>query len=304
MLNFTKSKKEISSLEITVSPACSKLCDYCPQTEYITNYKKKFSNEDKVLKLSTLKEVSKNIPKSTLIKWTGFTEPMDCKEFDVSVQFLFEKGYKQQISTTLLGKDNSQKYYLDNLDKFTEHTLHLPDDQKLMKGKFDENYKKFVENVIIKLHEKNIEFNIFLIGKNYHPIIQPVIEKLVKSLELEDKVIIAKYLNTRAAAIDPNKFGLKQTGKKTSVDGGYFCSYQRLNQGVLLPNGKVSLCCQDYGLETIIGDLRINGIDEIYNHIEKNEDLRNKFTEGNFYPCKRCEHYSPLERKSTSSRKE
>ena len=121
---------------------------------------------------------------------------------------------------------------------------------------------------------------------------------------LKDKVIIAKYLNTRAAAINPKKFGLKQTAKNTLVEGGYFCSYQRLNQGVLLPNGKVSLCCQDYGLEAIIGDLKINSIDEIYNSIEKNEDLRNKFTEGNFSPCKRCEHYSPLERKSTSSRKE
>ena len=72
MINFSKSKKNNSSLEITVSPACSKLCDYCPQTEYIGNYKKKFSNEDKFLTLNTLKEVSKNIPQSTIIKWTGF----------------------------------------------------------------------------------------------------------------------------------------------------------------------------------------------------------------------------------------
>ena len=182
MLNFTKSKKERSSLEITVSPACSKMCDYCPQTQYITNYKNKFSNEEKFLKLSTLKEVSKNIPKSTYIKWTGFTEPLDCKEFDISVQYLFEEGFTQQISTTLLGRENSQKYYLNNLEKFKEHTLHLPDDKKLMKGKFDEKYKNFVEEVIVKLHKKKIEFNIFLIGDNYHNVTQNLISKLVSEL--------------------------------------------------------------------------------------------------------------------------
>ena len=302
MINFSKSKKNNSSLEITVSPACSKLCDYCPQTEYIGNYKKKFSNEDKFLTLNTLKEVSKNIPQSTIIKWTGFTEPLDCKEFDSSVQFLSEKGYRQQISTTLLGRENSQKYYLENLNKFFEHTLHLPDDIKLMKGKFDDKYKNYVEEVIKQLHKNKIEFSIFLIGENFHPIIQEMIKRLVKEFNLDDKVIIAKYLNTRASAIEPSKFGLKQTEKNFSNKNGYFCSYQRLNQGVLLPNGKVALCCQDYGLEAIIGDLKENNLDEIYNSIEKNQNSKKNFIEGNFSPCNRCEHYSPLEREKTSSR--
>ena len=248
--------KKNPSLEITVSPACPKLSDYCPQTDYISNYKKKFSNEDKVLSLDTIKQISKNVPNSTTIKWTGSTEPMDCKEFDLSVQFLFENGYKQQISTTLLGRENSQKYYLENLEKFTQHTLHLPDNKKLMKGKFDEEYRIFVENVMINLISKNIDFNIFLIGENFHPIIENTINNFVDKFDLIDKVIKAKYLNTRASSINPSKFGLKQTIKKTSNKDGYFCSYQRLNQGVLLPNGKVSICCQDYGLEKIIGDLK------------------------------------------------
>ncbi len=302
MINFTKSKKENNYLEITVSPACPKLCDYCPQTAYITNYKKKFSNEDKVLKLDTIKQISKNVPNSTIIKWTGFTEPMDCKEFDLSVQFMFENGYKQQISTTLLGRENSQKYYLENLEKFFQHTLHLPDDKKLMKGKFDDKYRVFVENVIIKLIKKNIDFSIFLIGEDFHPLIQNTINNLVDKFDLSDKVIKAKYLNTRASSIDPNKFGLKQTTKKNSEKGGYFCSYQRLNQGVLLPNGKVAMCCQDYGLETIIGDLKIQSIDEIYTSIENDKNWRIKFINGTFSPCNKCEHYSPVNREITNKR--
>ena len=216
MINFTKSKKENNYLEITVSPACPKLCDYCPQTAYITNYKKKFSNEDKVLKLDTIKQISKN--------------------------------------------------------------------------------------VIIKLIKKNIDFSIFLIGEDFHPLIQNTINNLVDKFDLSDKVIKAKYLNTRASSIDPNKFGLKQTTKKNSENGGYFCSYQRLNQGVLLPNGKVAMCCQDYGLETIIGDLKIQSIDEIYTSIENDKNWRNKFINGTFSPCNKCEHYSPVNREITNKR--
>ena len=302
MLNFIKSKKKDPSLELTVSPACSKLCDYCPQTEYIENYKKKYSGEDKVLKLDTIKKISKNIPNSTIIKWTGFTEPLDCKEFDVIVQFFFDKGYRQQISTTLLGNKNSQKYYLENIDKFFQHTLHLPDDQSLMKGKFDEIYKLYVEKVIIELVNKKLDFQIFLIGKNFHPIIQGPIASLADKFYLRNKIIKAAYLNTRASAINPAKFGFKQTSKKTSNRGGFFCSYQRLNQGVLLPNGKVSICCQDYGLKRVIGDLKNQNIEEIYNSIEKNEIWRAEFINGTFSPCNKCEHYSPIDRETTSKR--
>ena len=41
-----KNLKKNPSLEITVLSVCLKLCDYCSQTDYISNYKKKFSNED------------------------------------------------------------------------------------------------------------------------------------------------------------------------------------------------------------------------------------------------------------------
>lgn len=302
MNNFSKSKKKDSSLEITVSPACSKLCDYCPQTTYIKNYKEKFLNEDKVLTLKTVKEISKNISNNTTIKWTGFTEPMDCKEFDLCVKFFHEKDFKQQISTTLLGNLKSQKYYFENLNHFFEHTLHLPDNNNLMKGKFNEAYREFVEKVIRKLHKNKIKFNIFLIGDTFHPSIKDTIDKLDQELDLKDLIIIAKYLNTRASSINPSKFGLKQSEKNYSTKDGYFCSYQRLNQGVLLPNGKVALCCQDYGMEAIIGDLKKNNLNEIYSYIESDKVQRENFINGNFSPCNKCEHYSPIERETTNFR--
>ncbi len=302
MINFSKSKKQIPSLEFTVSPACAKLCDYCPQTAYIKNYKSKFLNEDKVLTIKTLKGIIKNISKGTIIKWTGFTEPLDCKEFDLMANFLYENKYKQQISTTLLGNKNSQNYYLNNLNQFFENTLHLPDNKNLMKGKFNEEYRDYVEKVIRRLHAQNIKFNIALIGDDFHLSIKEKIETLVKELKIHDFLIKAKHLNTRASNIDPKKFNLIQTDKISTESKNFYCSYQRLNQGVLLPNGKVAICCNDYSMEAIIGDLKKEKLDNIYMSIEKNEKLKKKFIEGNFLPCKNCEHYSPIERKNTNSR--
>ena len=302
MINFTKSKNDNLSLEISVQSACSKLCDYCPQSNYISNYKKKFFNEEKILTFETVKLISKNIPSKTIIKWTGFTEPLDFKEFDNSVEFFFYQGFKQQISTTLLGKKNSQKFYKENLDKFFSHTIHLPDNKNLMKGKFDNEYSEYVESVIRLLDKNSIEYSIFLIGENFHINLQHTIKKLTKEINIKDKIIKAKYLNTRASKIEPELFGLKQTNKNHDDKASYYCSYKRLNQGVLLPNGKVVLCCQDYGLDFILGDLKDQNLGQLYKTIEEDSDLRSKFIDGKFSPCNRCEHYSPIERETTSVR--
>ena len=188
------------------------------------------------------------------------------------------------------------------MNYFSENTLHLPDNSNLMKGRFNNDYNKFVEKVIRKLHRDNINFTIVLIGEDFHSSIKETIQKLTRELNIEHKIIKARHLNTRASNIQPQNFRLKQTQKIYSKTKNYYCSYKRLNQGVLLPNGKVAICCNDYSLEHIVGDLKKDKLENIYTTIEKDDVLRYKFIEGEFLPCKNCEHYSPLDRDNTNSR--
>ena len=72
------------------------------------------------------------------------------------------------------------------------------------------------------------------------------------------------------------------------------CTYKRMNQGVLLPNGSVSLCCNDYGLKTILGNLQFDDLNFIYNKIENNPETKAQFSKGEFAGCLGCEHYRDI----------
>jgi radical SAM protein with 4Fe4S-binding SPASM domain len=105
-------------------------------------------------------------------------------------------------------------------------------------------------------------------------------------------------LNTRNSSVTLDSSGLKNVEfrnkvKKTKSEE-FYCAYRRLNQGVLLPNGEVTLCCQDYKLEYILGDLKKQNLDNLYQKIQDSKVEREHFISGSFYPCTNCEHYRPL----------
>jgi len=307
MNSFALSRNDRAALEITVKVGCGRMCDYCPQELFIQSFKTKSPGENRSLSLLDLQDYMENVPTTTLIKWTGFTEPLDAKEFPEMVEFLHKNGFEQTISTTLCGNERSVDYFINEFSKFKQITLHLPDNQGLMKGKFDENYKlilkTFIRNYALQRNKPEVDF--FLIGENWHDSIKEIIELSVSDgLFSEENVLKARYLNTRASAISVELFGLKTSGTMIKNKDKYHCAYKRLNQGVLLPNGRVVLCCQDYGMVHTIGSLKQSKLEDIYNSIESDEKLKSMFEEGEFSPCNKCEHYLPIGTPATGNRSE
>jgi radical SAM protein with 4Fe4S-binding SPASM domain len=305
MNSFSKSKNKQNALEITVRVGCGRMCDYCPQELFIQSYKTKSPGESRTLSLENLQSYMSNVPSNTLIKWTGFTEPLDAKEFPEMVEFLDSAGFEQTISTTLCGNERALDFFLSRFNLFSQITLHLPDDQGLMKGRFDEEYTNTLKTLIVKYTSLMVKpkIDFFLIGNNWHDSVREVVEESVKNeIFTPNDVIKAKYLNTRASAIQVESFGLKVTKRLLDPNKKYYCSYQRLNQGVLLPNGNVVLCCQDYGMDHTIGSLEKTNLLDLYMSIEENPSTRKSFENGNFEPCNRCEHYQPIDAPTTTAR--
>ena len=247
-MNFQKSKKNVPHLEISVQVGCGMMCDYCPQVEYIKRYKTLFGKIDK-LSYDIFLTMIDNIPIETVIHWTGFTEPLDCLDFPLIVKHLHERGHVQLISTTLYGKNSNQQFFVDNITMFNGGvSLHLPDNSDLMKGKFDNNYINYVDSVFKHLvNIRDISYSLFLIGSQFHAGIQSLIDRYSDQLDSE-RIITAKYLNTRNDIINPMDYNLRNSSSSISERGSFYCAYRRLNQGVLLPNGTVVLCCQDYNI--------------------------------------------------------
>ena len=48
------------------------------------------------------------------------------------------------------------------------------------------------------------------------------------------------------------------------IGGGYYCNRAlRMNHNVLLPNGDVVLCCMDFGMQHVLGNLKRQSYEEI-----------------------------------------
>ena len=191
---------------------------------------------------------------------------------------------------------------------FSSISLHLPDNEGLMKGKFDDSYEAYLNEIVNKLiknFKKNGQCKItcFLIGDDWHASVKAPIQKLSKVLG--DQVLQkAKFLNTRLKAINPDEFGKNKTKtqKKISENVTYGCTYKRMNHGVLLPNGSVSICCNDYGLKTILGNLQFDHLNSLYNKIEQDPVTNAQFSKGEFSGCLDCEHYRDIGKKSSTGR--
>jgi len=303
MINFQKSKKELLHLEISVQVGCGMMCEYCPQTEYIKRYKELFDKRDK-LSYEYFLFIADNIPIDTVIHWTGFTEPFDCVDFELISRYLYDRGHKQLISTTLYGRKSNQSFFVENLKMFSGGiSLHLPDDSGLMKGSFDDQYVNYVDSVLKQLISiDDINYSLFLIGEQFHPKIKLLLDYYLEQIP-QEKIIKAKYLNTRNKTVKPMNYNLLSSESEQTKEGSFYCSYRRLNQGVLLPNGSIVLCCQDYNLDMNLGSLEEFSLEEIYHVIEKDSVMANDFCNGNFYPCTKCEHYKNIEHDLTTDRK-
>jgi len=303
MINFQKSKKEVLHLEMSVQVGCGMMCGYCPQTEYIKRYKELFDKRHK-LSYEYFLSIVNNIPIGTVIHWTGFTEPFDSVDFELISRYLYDRGHKQLISTTLYGRKSSQSFFVDNLIMFSEGvSLHLPDESGLMKGSFDDKYVNYVDSVLKQLISiGEINYSLFLIGEKFHSKIELLLDGYLEQIP-QEKIIKAKYLNTRNKIVKPMEYNLLSSEDEQIKEGSFYCSYRRLNQGVLLPNGSIVLCCQDYNLDMILGSLEEFSLDELYNIIEKDNDMANDFCSGNFYPCTKCEHYKNIGHDVTTNRR-
>ena len=298
--SFDKSKSDQPRLEISVKGGCGRLCAYCPQELYITQFKK--IAKGKMLTYDDIVLYSKNIPNETLISWTGYTEPLDCKDFTEIVEHFHQRGLPQLISTTLCGTKKSTAYFVENVDKFSAGiSLHVPDNEGLMRGRFDESYAAQLQKVLINIRANpEIKCDIFLIGDEVHRSIASTVAEACSFQNVE--FVSAKYLNTRNSSVDAGKFGLLSSVSQRSSNERFMCSYKRLNRGVLLPNGDVTLCCQDYGLERILGNLKAMSLEDIYKVIENHVQWSEDFKAGRFYPCVKCEHYTTIDNNHTTGR--
>lgn len=307
-LNFVNSDKELKEIwetninrksikmkrwiEITTNIGCPNNCIYCPQSTLIKNYKN-LDNNIINMTLDSFKKALSNIPKDIQICFAGYSEPFANKNGYDMCKYANDNDYQIFIYTTLFGLTLEQIKSFETWNNIQTMTIHLPDKDNMIKIKIDDNYLEKLK-LIASLNINNIRFSV--IGT-----LHPQLKNILKNVKIEEF-----RLNLRGGNVDKNKIPagvIYEEFEPVSIDKqkpiickrrlSNLSTKQRptqLENSVLLPNGDLTLCCMDYGLQHIIGNIYKNQYKDIFNSkdfktIEESMLAKNQ----NDLLCRNCE---------------
>lgn len=256
--NFCHKKKINPAMEITPLVGCSVNCKYCPQSTFLSAYYKNDKNRKRAMSFEDFKICLDKIPKNTLIEWAGFVEPfLNDKSIDM-MEYANENGYNMTLFTTLVGLSDEQLERVLNIP-FKQVVLHTADKDGYANIPVNDNYIKKLKKIV---NATKSDGSAFIDSANCQSVPHSVVTEIAKG-----KLKIYCELSDRAGNLDNAENKLKG-----GYNNGRICCERadNLDHNVLLPDGTVVLCCNDFGMEHVLGNL----LNQDYCQILKSESMR------------------------------
>ena len=282
------------TIEINTNVGCKLACTFCPQDKLVKSYNKKTTRD---LSFDKYKELLKKIPKHVRIDFSGMTEPFLNAEAYKMVDHTFQEGYEVAIYTTLTGLKPSNaedmlKTWNKKISKNSPWVIHLPDKDKNMRGwkKTDE----YIETLKIFLSfKKKIENNFLqLMTMNKYGEVNDEIREIIN-----DK-IPNFFAGSRAENLNREKLDNNIITKPVTHSKPVMCkSTPFYDHNNLFPNGDLVLCCMDYSLDYVIGNLFNEDYYEIFSGSRIN-NIRQKSMRSGYdknFICKNCSNACEIE---------
>lgn len=280
------------TMEITTcvpKKGCVVDCVFCPQRLL----EKKYIG-DRYLTLDNFKFLIDKIPQEIRITFAGFVEPWLNKSCSDMLLYAHEKGHPISVFTTGIGMN------IDDINKIKHisyagnpnggFVLHLPDNERLAKHPISAKYIKVLER-FRDVQEQIHNFYTMSMGTVHNDIKHIFSDAAIPSMWSRAGNLLGE------AILKPDLLNFKDRFRSVyHGDKDMTCNCaERLYHNVLMPNGDVSLCCMDYNLDNILGNL--------YNQ-SYNDLLPKPFS--CFKICRNCEnaidlHDPSLEKEKTYS---
>ena len=260
-------------VEITTQIGCAVNCKYCPQDILLKNYYKTGS-EKKSMDLEMYKTCMDKLPPNTLIEFAGFTEPFFNPVCGDMIVYAKEKNFRINLFTTLRGVGSREFRIIQETD-FCEFVLHVPDLEGYANIPINDKYIQMIDCLLDKKKQDGESFIDYICCQGT---IHPEIESCIDG---RARVFIS--LLDRAGNLKDEKL---YTAKKPQ--GKIRCELSGLlNHNVLLPNGDLVLCAQDYALRHVLGNLLEQTYDDIINGDEVTR-LMQAFDDNGECLCREC----------------
>ena len=219
----------------------------------------------------------------------------------------YEKGYKQSIST-MVGHLDCIKY-LAKSEAIDDIRLHLPDDNGMMEKGSLKVTNDYILRLRMVLDERLKQLNsgdgkaivsTLTFGVNYHPEVAKVLNEAkyitLKSRYLHNSVHsragslkVANLSGLVVGYVPPGSRKILKSFLKKFKFPFFICSHQKLLSPVLLGNGNINICCMDYSLRGVRGNLLMNKLSVL--NAKWFRDIGQPFVRGQLSPCASCEYY-------------
>lgn len=223
----------------------------CPNNCYYCPQEaiKKAYHGDMMMSIDTFRRCIKKVKKNAVIGFAGMSEPLMNPLCIDMIEMAHNMGFQIYLNTTLVGYFDIYKF---QKIPFTEVSVHLPDSSSTW-------VNKLYLNRLMDFVDSGIKNKTFHANGDLHPSI---------NIPSEIRPIINRPCD------EPEE----KIGAVTCMKG--FAIPE------LLPNGDLVLCCMDYELKHILGNLITQSVEEIYAGEEFKRVL--ELTKNGGSICHRC----------------
>ena len=242
------------SLAITTGIGCRNRCTYCPQDTFLKAYPA--ARLSSLMSFDVYRTCIDRLPRDVAINFAGFYEPWLNPDCTKMLLYAHQRGHRIRVFTTIVGMQLEDVERIKDVP-FLQFYIHLPDADRTTKIRVDDNYLRVFE----KLNTSNIS-NLYHI---YHPTghgrddIHPLVRSaLIKhSSRLYRGDLITRANNVHIDHVRPVEY----------ISGPLkWC--HRLYVNILLPNGDVALCCMDWSLKHVLGNLLHDSYESLFTGAE------------------------------------
>ena len=246
------------TLEVTTLIGCPQRCTFCPQPQLLAAYPR---GAPRMLSLEDFRTVLAKVPPYVRIDFSGFAEPFANPECAAMLHHAIAIGRQVAVYTTLLGLRMAQvtgvvEMLAQNRPQVEVVCVHLPDANGNMTGFRDSDDYRYALG----------SFRAAAVAGRFRRFELMTMDAIGRPEPLLDAGRLTPWKgHDRAGVLDRAAVGQQAIQEAVRHASPVSCSFTPFyDQNVLLPNGDVVLCCMDYKLSCVVGNLLQNTYDEVF----------------------------------------
>ena len=230
-----------------------------------------------MLSLADFKTCVDKLPPDVMVSFSAFGEPQMNPAFTDMVLYAHSVGHPVELYSTLVGMTRESYQKIRDVP-FRNVVLHIPDREDNSHFDLTPEYLELVNLVICDAMAGRFKIHAYSCHGEVHPAIVDLVHK--------SGIFIVSELHDRAGNV--KKTDVKHTAHKK---GRIWCarSGRKPDWSELLPDGTVCLCCMDFGVKYVLGNLLTQSYDQIMQgEAMRDLCLRMKGEKDGDCICRRC----------------